>query len=74
MNDLVWYRFKTKSVQDYRPLIDMKEIQMPWWCTGSAMDSSYVIIVWKMLMILIQNQEQKLYIQIDFRNLNGYKN
>lgn len=45
MNDLVWYRFKTKSVQDYRPLIDMKEIQMPWWCTGSAMDSSYVIIV-----------------------------
>ena len=38
MNDLVWYRFKTKAVDDYRPLIDMKEIQMPWWCTGSAMN------------------------------------
>lgn len=42
---LVRYRFKTKSVDDYRPLIDMKNIQMPWWCTGSAMDDSYVIIV-----------------------------
>jgi len=24
---------------------DMKDIQMPWWCTGSAMDNSYVTIV-----------------------------
>lgn len=39
------YRFKTKSVEDFRPLIDMTEIQMPWWCTGSAMDDSYMIIV-----------------------------
>ncbi len=39
------YRFKTKSVEDFRPLIDMAEIQMPWWCTGSAMDDSYMIIV-----------------------------
>ena len=45
MSELIWYTFKTKSVDDYRPLIDMKEIQMPWWCTGSAMDDSYVIIV-----------------------------
>lgn len=44
-NKLRRYRFKTKSVDDYRPLIDMKDIQMPWWCTGSAMDDSYVIIV-----------------------------
>ena len=43
MGDLMWYRFKTKSVDDYRPLIDMADIQMPWWCTGSGMD--YVIIV-----------------------------
>lgn len=42
---LVWYRFKTKSVDDYRPLLDMKEIQMPWWCTGYAGDGSYAIIV-----------------------------
>lgn len=39
------YRFKTKSVEDYRPLIDMKDIQMPWWCTGSDMDDTYVTIV-----------------------------
>lgn len=45
MENLMWYRFKTKSVDDYRPLIDMAEIQMPWWCTGSAMDDSYVTIV-----------------------------
>lgn len=43
--NLIRYRFKTKSVDDYRPLIDMKEIQMPWWCSGSAMDDSYAIIV-----------------------------
>ncbi len=42
---LMWYRFKTKSVDDFRPLIDMKEIQMPWWCTAIASDKSYAIIV-----------------------------
>ena len=45
MENLMWYRFKTKAVDDYRPLIDMAEIQMPWWCTGGAMDDSYVTIV-----------------------------
>lgn len=39
------YRFKTKAVDDWRPLIDMKDIQMPYWNTGSAMDGTYVIIV-----------------------------
>lgn len=43
--DLIWYRFKTKAVDDCRPLIDMKSIHMPWWCTGYAMDDSYAIIV-----------------------------
>lgn len=43
--ELVWYRFKTKAVDDYRPLVDMKDIQMPWWCTGMASDDSYAIIV-----------------------------
>lgn len=42
---LVWYRFKTASVDDYRPIADMKEIGMPWWCTGWAVDHSYVIVV-----------------------------
>lgn len=42
---LVWYRFKTASVDDYRPQVDMKEIGMPWWCTGWAADGSYAIIV-----------------------------
>lgn len=45
MNELVWYRFKTKAVDDYRPLVDMKDIQMPWWCTGFSSDDSYAIIV-----------------------------
>ena len=43
--NLVRYRFKTKAVEDYRPLIDMKDIQMPWWCTGFAADNSYAVIV-----------------------------
>lgn len=39
------YRFKTNAVKDYRPLEDMEEIQMPWWCSGEACDGSYVIII-----------------------------
>lgn len=42
---MIRYRFKTKAVEDYRPLVDLKEIGMPWWCTGVAVDSSYVTIV-----------------------------
>lgn len=38
-----WYRFKTKSIKDYRPLKDMKEIQCPWWCSGEGTD--YAIII-----------------------------
>ena len=43
MNNLVWYRFKTKT-EDYRPLIDMKDIQMPWWCTGYASNGDAIIV------------------------------
>lgn len=42
MTELKRYRFKTKS-KDFRPLIDMKLIHMPWWCTGY--DSSYNAII-----------------------------
>lgn len=48
MNDketLIRYRFKTKAVNDCRPLVDMKPIKMPWWCSGYAADDSYAIIV-----------------------------
>jgi len=37
------YRFKTKSVEDYRPL--HFNPSFPWWCTGYAGDMSYAIIV-----------------------------
>ena len=40
---LIRYRFKTYSVDDYRPLVDMSKIQMPWWCSGVGFD--YAIIV-----------------------------
>ena len=43
MDDLMWYRFKTKAVDDYRPLVDMKDIGMPWWCTGYG--ENFVVIV-----------------------------
>lgn len=43
--NLYKYRFKTKSVNDWRPLIDMKDIQMPYWCTGTAVDDTYAVIV-----------------------------
>lgn len=45
MAKLIRYRFKTRAVDDYRPLVDMKDIKMPWWCTGFAADESYAIIV-----------------------------
>lgn len=37
------YRFKTNAIEDYRPLIDMKNIQCPWWCSGEGVD--YAIII-----------------------------
>lgn len=44
MNDsLMWYRFKTKA-DDYRPLIDMRDIKMPWWCTGYTTDDAAIIV------------------------------
>lgn len=42
---MIRYRFKTKSVEDCRPLVDLAPIQMPWWCTGYAIDGSYATIV-----------------------------
>lgn len=36
-------RFKTKAIEDYRPLKDMEKIQMPWWCSEEGTD--YVIII-----------------------------
>ena len=39
------YRFKTNSVDDPRPLIDMGKINMPWWCTGYGVNNGYAIIV-----------------------------
>ena len=37
------YRLKTRSIEDYRPLIDMSEIKCPWWCSGEGED--YAVIV-----------------------------
>lgn len=31
---MIRYRFKTNSVSDPRPIVDMAPIKMPWWCTG----------------------------------------
>lgn len=39
----VRYRFKTKSVDDWRPLIFDK--RFPCWCSGYAGDMSYAIII-----------------------------
>ena len=41
------YRFYTKSVNDYRPLLfsPFVERQLPWWCTGYAADMSHAVIV-----------------------------
>ena len=37
------YRFKTKSVDDYRPLIDFKTINMPWWCTSECDEFATIV-------------------------------
>ena len=43
MSKYIRYRFKTKAIDDYRPLKDMKDIQMPWWSSGEGED--YAIII-----------------------------
>lgn len=43
MKKYIKYRFKTNAIEDYRPLIDMKEINCPWWCSGECAD--YAIII-----------------------------
>ena len=43
MSKYIRYRFKTKAIDDYRPLKDMEDIQMPWWCSGEGED--YAIII-----------------------------
>lgn len=43
MSKYIKYRFKTKSIEDYRPLKDMENIQCPWWCSGEGTD--YAIII-----------------------------
>lgn len=37
------YRFKTKSVKDYRPLVFNPAY--PWWCSGTAGDGKYATII-----------------------------
>lgn len=43
MSKYIRYRFKTKAIDDYRPLKEMKDIQMPYWCSGYGED--YAIII-----------------------------
>lgn len=43
---MIRYRFKTNSVSDPRPIVDMALIKMPWWCTGfSCTTNEYATIV-----------------------------
>ena len=35
---MIRYRFRTKSVEDFRPLIDLATIKMPYWCTGYGLN------------------------------------
>ena len=37
------YRFKTKAIEDYRPLIDMSSIKCPWWCSGQGFDFAVIV-------------------------------
>lgn len=42
-NKYIKYRFKTRAVDDYRPLEDMAEISCPWWCSGES--DEYAVII-----------------------------
>lgn len=39
--NLIRYRFRTKSVEDFRPLIDLATIKMPYWCTGYGVNGDF---------------------------------
>ena len=41
MAEYIRYRFKTKSVDDPRPLKDLKTIGMPYWISGYTCDSDF---------------------------------
>ena len=70
---LVRFRFKTHSVDDYRPLVDMAPIRMPWWCTGFGENSGgdYAIIV----CYLPENEQLSKYwddaFDIEFQNVSS---
>ena len=44
---MIRLRFKTRAVEDCRPLVDFNEIGMPWWCSGFGNDDGgdYAVIV-----------------------------
>lgn len=45
MAEYIRYRFKTKSVDDPRPLKDLKTIGMPYWISGDVIDNRTFSIV-----------------------------
>ena len=40
---MIKYYFKTKAVDDFRPLVDMADINMPWWCTGRSEEFATIV-------------------------------
>lgn len=57
---MIRYRFKTKSKEDCRPLVDMAPIGMPWWCTGYG-DDYAVIVCYLPEMINLQHYWDDAY-------------
>lgn len=56
------YRFKTKSVADPRPLIDLKGIQMPYWISGEIFDTNtFDIVAVRIICYLPESEDLKKY-------------
>lgn len=61
MSHYIRYRFKTKSVDDPRPLKDLKPIGMPFWISGYSSDKDFNLSAAIIICYLPKNENLKDY-------------
>ena len=61
MSHYIRYRFKTKSVDDPRPLKDLKPIGMPFWISGYSSDNDFNLSAAIIICYLPKDENLKDY-------------
>ena len=60
----VRYRFKTRSAEDYRPLVT--NTAMPWWCTGQDDESAVIVAYLPELEALATYWDDAFDVEIEY--------